>query len=133
MRTLSRRLEPATSLLFILGITLAASSPSAAQGVCQGFDRRHTITRLGGPNAFGAGGWIGSPLEDALPIKLDPPQKRQMPRGALVLNMHSVEMPDGVFYGKKVCESAVNSLSRLDLAGIIEGLLPADTGGGLPN
>jgi outer membrane protein W len=57
MRTLSRRLEPATSLLFMLGMmTLAASSPSAAQGGCPGFDRKHTIRRLGGPNAFAPGG-----------------------------------------------------------------------------
>jgi hypothetical protein len=46
-----------TSLLFVLGMmAMAASSPAAAQGVCQGFDRRHTITRLGGPNAFAPGG-----------------------------------------------------------------------------
>src|ERR1035437_9387752 len=57
MRTLSCRLKPATSLLFMLGMmTLAASSPSAAQGVCRGFDRKHTITRLGGSNAFSPGG-----------------------------------------------------------------------------
>ena len=57
MRTLSRRLKPATSLLFMLGMmTLAASSPSAAQDVCRGFDRRHTITRLGERNAFAPGG-----------------------------------------------------------------------------
>lgn len=57
MRTRSRRPRPATSLLFVLGMmTLAASSPSAAQGVCPGFDRRHTITRLGGRNAFAPGG-----------------------------------------------------------------------------
>lgn len=78
------------------------------------------LIMIGGPNSFGAGGWIGSPLEDALPIKLDPPQKRQMPKGALALVMHSVEIPEGVYYGKKVCEAAVNALSRRDLAGIIE-------------
>jgi len=78
------------------------------------------LIMIGGPDSFGAGGWIGSPIEDALPVKLDPPQKRQMPRGALALVMHSVEAPDGTFLGKKVSEAAVNSLSRLDLAGIIE-------------
>ncbi|MFN0131766.1 MAG: glutamine amidotransferase, partial [Phycisphaerales bacterium] len=78
------------------------------------------LVMLGGPESFGAGGWIGSPLEDALPVKLDPPQKRQMPRGALVLVMHSIEMPDGVSYGKKTAQAAVDALSRLDLAGIIE-------------
>jgi uncharacterized membrane protein len=78
------------------------------------------LAMLGGPESFGAGGWIGSPLEDALPIRLDPPQKRQMPRGALVLVIHSVEMPNGVYWGKQVCHAAVDALSRLDLAGIIE-------------
>ncbi len=78
------------------------------------------LLMLGGPHGFGAGGWIGSPLEDALPIRLDPPQKRQMPKGALALVIHSCEIPEGVFLGKKICESAVNALSRLDLIGINE-------------
>lgn len=78
------------------------------------------LVMIGGPNSYGAGGWIGSPLEDALPIVLDPPQKRQMPKGALVLVIHSVELPQGVYWGKKVCEAAVNALSRLDLIGINE-------------
>src|SRR5690606_10492825 len=78
------------------------------------------LVMVGGPNAFGAGGWIGSPLADALPIRLDPPQKRQMPRGALAIVVHSVEMPRGVFYGKQVCNAAVDALSSLDMVGLIE-------------
>lgn len=78
------------------------------------------VVMVGGPDAFGAGGWIGSPFEDALPVQLDPPQKRQMPRGALVLVMHSIEMPNGVYYGKQTANAAVDALSRLDFAGIIE-------------
>ena len=78
------------------------------------------LLMVGGDNSFGAGGWIGSPLEDALPIRLDPPQKRQMPRGALVLVIHSIEMPNGTYWGKQVCNAAIDALSRLDLAGIIE-------------
>lgn len=78
------------------------------------------LVMIGGDEAFGAGGWIGSAIEDALPIRLDPPQKRQMPRGALALVIHSVESPNGVSLGKECCIAAVNALSRLDLAGIIE-------------
>ena len=78
------------------------------------------LVMLGGPESFGAGGWIGSPIEDALPVRLDPPQKRQMPRGALAMVIHSCEIPDGRFLGKKVCEAAVNALSARDLAGIVE-------------
>ena len=78
------------------------------------------LVMVGGDKSFGAGGWIGSPLEDALPIRLDPPQKRQMPRGALALVIHSVEIPQGAYWGKKICEAAVGALSRLDYVGIVE-------------
>ena len=78
------------------------------------------LMMVGGPNAFGAGGWIGSTLEDVLPVKLDPPQKDQRLRGALVLVIHSIEMPEGTYYGKKIGEAAVDALTRLDMAGIIE-------------
>jgi len=74
---------------------------------------------VGGPSSYGAGGWIGSPLADVLPVDLDPPQKKQLPKGALVLIMHACEMPDGNYWGKKVASSAVSTLSRLDLVGIL--------------
>ncbi len=73
----------------------------------------------GGPNAFGAGGWIGSSMAQILPVDLDPPQKKQLPKGALVLIMHACEMPQGNYWGKKVAMSAVGTLSRLDLVGIL--------------
>ncbi len=78
------------------------------------------LVMTGGPDSFGAGGWIGTAIEDALPVRLDPPQKRQMPRGALALVMHSIEMPQGVYYGKQVANAAADALSRLDLIGIVE-------------
>ena len=78
------------------------------------------LVMTGGPSSFGAGGWIGSPVEDVLPVQLDPPQTRQMPRGALALIMHSIEMPEGVYYGKKTAEAAAGALSRLDYVGIVE-------------
>ncbi|MEC9374237.1 MAG: vWA domain-containing protein, partial [Planctomycetota bacterium] len=78
------------------------------------------LVMVGGPNSFGAGGWIGSPLADALPVKLDPPQKREMPRGALALIMHSCEMPRGNYWGQQTALAAVNALSRLDLVGVLE-------------
>ncbi|MBY0308841.1 MAG: glutamine amidotransferase, partial [Phycisphaerales bacterium] len=78
------------------------------------------LVMVGGDQSFGAGGWIGSTLADALPIKLDPPQKRQMPRGALGLVMHSCEMPNGNFWGRRCAEAAINALQAQDMAGVIE-------------
>jgi uncharacterized membrane protein len=77
------------------------------------------LIMVGGPNAFGAGGWIGSPVAEVIPVDLDPPQKKQLPKGALVLIMHACEMPQGNLWGKRVALAAVNTLSRRDLAGIL--------------
>ncbi len=84
------------------------------------YDSGGGLVMVGGDRSYGAGGWIGSPLEDSLPVRLDPPQKREMPKGALVLVIHSVEMPEGLYWGKRTAEAAVNTLSRLDLVGINE-------------
>lgn len=75
---------------------------------------------VGGPNSFGAGGWIGSELADALPVKMDPPQKKHMPKGALVLVMHSCEAPNGNYWGQQTALAAAEALSRLDLIGVVE-------------
>ncbi|MHC4754978.1 MAG: VWA domain-containing protein [Planctomycetota bacterium] len=53
------------------------------------------LIMIGGNNSFGAGGWIDSPIAEILPIDLDPPQKKQLPKGA------------------------VRTLSRLDMVGVL--------------
>ena len=78
------------------------------------------LVTVGGPDAYGAGGWIGSPVARILPVDMDPPQKKQMPKGALVLIMHACEMPRGNFWGKKVAGAAVKALSRHDLVGVVD-------------
>ena len=77
------------------------------------------LIMVGGPQSFGAGGWIGSPVAEILPVDLDPPQKKQLPKGALVLIMHACEMPQGNYWGTRVALAAVRTLSRLDLIGIL--------------
>lgn len=77
------------------------------------------LVMTGGPEAFGAGGWIGSSVQEILPIDLDPPQKKQLPKGALVLIMHSCEMPQGNLWGERVAIAATKTLSRLDLVGVL--------------
>lgn len=77
------------------------------------------LIMVGGDYSFGAGGWIGSPVAEILPVDLDPPQKKQLPKGALVLIMHACEIPQGNYWGKKTAKAAIGTLSRLDLAGIL--------------
>jgi uncharacterized membrane protein len=79
------------------------------------------LVMVGGPDAFGAGGWIGSPVATMLPVDLDPPQKKQLPLGALVLVLdHSGSMVgEKVEICKAAAAGAVRLLSRRDLVGIV--------------
>ena len=83
---------------------------------------------LGGPDSFGAGGWIGSPLEDALPVSLDPPQKRQMPMGGLAIIIDRSGSMSGMVGDSSLDQQTVanesailgvKALSRLDRVAII--------------
>lgn len=77
------------------------------------------LVMLGGDDSFGAGGWMGTPVEDVMPVRFDVKSEKQIPKGALVLVMHACEIPQGNFIGQRVAIAAVKSLSRADLVGVI--------------
>ena len=76
------------------------------------------LLMIGGENSFGAGGWNGSKLEAVLPVNMDIPAQRQVPKGALVLMMHSCEMANGNFWGEQCAIKAVETLSPRDEVGV---------------
>ncbi len=43
------------------------------------------LIMIGGESGFGAGGWNGTPVEEILPLELDPPKELRLARAALVL------------------------------------------------
>ncbi len=77
------------------------------------------LLMIGGEDTFGAGGWQGSKLEEVLPVNMEIPAQRVIPKGALVLVMHSCEMPDGNFWGMQCALKAVETLSSRDEVGVI--------------
>src|SRR5205085_297333 len=85
-----------------------------------------------GPETFCAGGWQGSKLEEVLPVNMDIPAQRQLPKGALVLVMHSCEMPDGNYWGEQCALKAIETLSERDEIGVISYAWNGPGGGG-PN
>jgi Ca-activated chloride channel homolog len=77
------------------------------------------LVMIGGEEAFGAGGWQGSKLADVLPVEMEIPAQRQIPKGALVLLMHSCEMADGNYWGIQCASKAVEVLSPRDEVGVL--------------
>lgn len=78
------------------------------------------LIMVGGDQSFGAGGWMGSPVEDVMPVSFDVKSMRQIPKGALVLVMHACEIPNGNYWGERVAIESVRSLSSRDLVGILQ-------------
>jgi len=77
------------------------------------------LVMIGGPQTFGAGGWEGSRLEQELPVTMEVPAQRQIPKGALVLCMDPSEAPDGNYWGAQCAIKAAETLSSQDEVGVI--------------
>jgi uncharacterized membrane protein len=77
------------------------------------------LVMIGGDSSFGAGGWQGSQVEKVMPVDMDVPAQRQIGKGALVLIMHSCEMPDGNYWGEQCAIKASEALSEHDEIGVI--------------
>jgi uncharacterized membrane protein len=88
------------------------------------------LVMIGGPDSFGAGGWQGSKLEEVLPVNMDIPAQRQIAKGALVLVMHSCEMPNGNYWGEQCAIKAAETLSERDEIGVISYAWGGAGGGG---
>ncbi len=77
------------------------------------------LIMTGGDESFGAGGWIGSPVEEVSPVSFDVKHKKILPRGALAIIMHSCEIPRGNYWGEQVATAAVKTISSRDYLGVI--------------
>lgn len=78
------------------------------------------LVMIGGEESFGAGGWLGSPVEDVMPVSFDVKTKRKLPKGALVLVMHACEIESGQYWGERVAVESVKALSTRDLIGVCQ-------------
>lgn len=79
------------------------------------------LVTIGGPTAYGPGGWAGTPLEDALPVSMDIPQRKDKPKVAVVLVMETMEdqRADQVVLG--AAEGVIDKLSPDDEVAVTDG------------
>ena len=74
---------------------------------------------VGGPNSFGPGGYHRTAIEKALPVTMDITQKKVLPKGALVIVLHTCEFPQGNTWGKRIAKEAVRVLGAQDEVGVL--------------
>lgn len=74
---------------------------------------------VGGKNSFGPGGYHRTPVEEALPVDMDISQKKVMPKGALVIVLHTCEFAEGNVWAKRIAKEAIRVLGAQDDAGVL--------------
>jgi uncharacterized membrane protein len=77
------------------------------------------LLMLGGRDSFGAGGWMNTPVEKALPVDMEIKALKVQGIGAMVLVMHASEIAEGNYWQKVVAKAAINALSSYDYAGML--------------
>ncbi|MDX2036371.1 MAG: glutamine amidotransferase [Isosphaeraceae bacterium] len=77
------------------------------------------LIMLGGPNSFGAGRWMNTPIEKALPVDMEIKALRVNGKSALVMIMHASEIAEGNYWMKVIAQEALKTLSSYDYAGML--------------
>jgi uncharacterized membrane protein len=73
---------------------------------------------IGGDQAFAAGGYRGSPLENTLPVSMELDSKKILPRGAVVLVMHGMEFANGNQVARDCAQGVLSALGPEDELGV---------------
>jgi Ca-activated chloride channel family protein len=74
---------------------------------------------IGGDQAFAAGGYRGTPLEEALPVDMELNSKKALPSGALAIVCHATEFPNGNDWARQIAFAALDALGPSDEMGIV--------------
>jgi uncharacterized membrane protein len=77
------------------------------------------LVMLGGSDSFGAGGWMNTPVEKALPVDMQIKALKVQGIGAMALIMHASEIAEGNYWQKVVAKAAIGALSSYDYAGLM--------------
>ncbi len=77
------------------------------------------LLMIGGPEALGAGGWVGSKLEEAMPVDFKIRNTKIQAVGALALIMHASEMAEGNYWQKTIAKASIEQLGPSDYAGVL--------------
>ena len=78
------------------------------------------LVMVGGPDAYGPGGYQQTPIEAALPVDCEIKAKKAAGKGGLVLVMHASEMADGNKWQKVIAKLAVQRLGSMDMVGVVD-------------
>jgi uncharacterized membrane protein len=78
------------------------------------------LAMIGGPQSFGAGGYRNTPIEEALPVRMDIKERKVIPSGALALVLHTCEIAMGNDWMRKIAIESIRVLDAQDEVGMLD-------------
>lgn len=84
------------------------------------------LLMIGGAESFGAGGWTGTKIEEAMPVDFKIRNTKIQAVGALALIMHASEMAEGNYWQKRIAKAAIEQLGPADYAGVLHWTMRGD-------
>ncbi len=78
------------------------------------------LIMLGGPNAFGAGGWANTNIEKAMPVDFQIKNKKIEAVGALAMILHASEIAQGNYWQKRIGQASLEVLGPMDFCGVLQ-------------
>ncbi len=85
------------------------------------------LLMIGGPEAFGAGGWTGTKIEEAMPVDFKIKNTKIQAVGALACIMHASEMAEGNHWQKVIARTAIEQLGPADFGGVLHWTMRGDS------
>ncbi len=103
-------------------VNVPAADLSAVQMACLRNAVFHTgmgLAMVGGPSSFGAGGYVDTPIEDALPVSMKVKKSISFPPVAIALVIEDLEEQEIVNTSIEAAKASVNLLEPEDYVGVL--------------
>lgn len=97
---------------------LSLPQMTALQVACRDFGIGFGM--VGGENSFGAGGYRGTPIEDALPITMDVKKQKRLPSVAVALVIEDLEIPTTINMSIEAAKATMDLLEPIDQVGVLD-------------
>ncbi|MEM7477345.1 MAG: glutamine amidotransferase [Planctomycetota bacterium] len=99
--------------------SIASFSEEQIEMLVTNLDLGCGLLMLGSPNAFGAGGWTNTKVEEAMPVDFQIKNDEVQAVGALAMILHAAEIAQGNYWQKRIGQAALEVLGPMDYCGII--------------
>jgi uncharacterized membrane protein len=75
---------------------------------------------IGGTQSFAAGGYIGTPIEAALPVSMEVKDRKRIPPAAIAMVIEDLEEPTSVNWSVQAAKAAVDLMEPQDMVGVLD-------------